>query len=478
MAKINDITKYKPDNLISLGDILLGSDSDDNFKTKNFTLEGIYNFINKLNGSDNSNNLLRFSTIDSFDENDGVFNTNSGELVFTNINTLSFSKIGRDNNDLESFFDFLILNKDFLLLTINVPNNSEIINYFSINDITVNSEMGEVNGYVIDVELFNNISLGELVDDNIYSIGYILKSGGEPVFDPENVSDSLFADESHGGLPAGTTVGSQRGRLLQDMLLDIVFPTKLAYINISKNVSFTGISSQSLEVGTSISRIFSVILNKGSINNGDNSVAGDLVGDLNNVIIKDNITNINIIDDNSPVSNNETYDLSNYIVKQGNNQWELTASHLAGTTVYLNNKGVIGTNLSTSQVAGDIIRTSSIISGRYNRWHYLGGQNTSPNDSTNVRLLSTNSLLSSSNTGSFSTNIPAGTQEFTVYYPIGKTLTVIDTGNLNNNLSGSFIKTPINIDDAVGTSVNYEKATIFLGLSGFPSSTNFNITIS
>ncbi len=88
-------------------------------------------------------------------------------------------------------------------------------------------------------------------------------------------------------------------------------------------------------------------------------------------------------------------------------------------------------------------------------------------------------FLSTSNTGNFNVLIPTATQEFTFYCPAGKTINVIDLGNLNNDITSSFVTSAITVNDAEAIPTNYEKQhTIFLGLGGFLSDTNFQITIS
>ena len=110
-------------------------------------------------------------------------------------------------------------------------------------------------------------------------------------------------------------------------------------------------------------------------------------------------------------------------------------------------------------------------------YDFKGFVGIAPSNSNDIRLLD-KTFLSSSNTGVFNRNIIAGTQEFAFYIPSTKSYEVIDTGNLNATLTNSFIESLVNIEHGNGIITEYKKCVIYLGMSGYPSDTNFKITIS
>ena len=314
-----------------------------------------------------------------------------------------------------------------------------------------------------------------------YDYSWISSAGGTLITYDSTLNDSTTMPEDVGGITAGTSVGTLRGNSLSVMWDDLLFPTVHAYIETNAAVTLTGISGQTVEVGTTINPNLTATLNRGKINNGDGSYAGLLVGILSKVEYFNNTTLV--FTDSTPINTTSTKDFSPYEVPFGTTAWHVDAYYNAGTTTYTDNKGNSETitSIENAKASGHVTGHTANIYGRYYRWHYLGDENSSPTTSVAIRSLNTNVFLSSTNTGSWTVSIPKNTQEFSFYIPDtdpDKTIKVIDTGNLNNDLTSTFVKNSVYIKDAASSNVNYYKYTIFLGSSGYPDDTDFDITVS
>ena len=293
------------------------------------------------------------------------------------------------------------------------------------------------------------------------------------------LSDTLAMPSAWNSLAAGTTVSDLKSIGNLSGIMDAaLFPEVLAFVSISNALTFSGVTSNTLEAGTAINTPFVSTYNQGQIKNGGGDVAGVLTGAMLTSAIKNVQSDITIHTELVVVSNTDSFSVIGFNIIFGDNSWRNDITYAIGTTAYESNKANAGSNLSGQQAAGGLNKTSNVVYGRYNRWHYLGAQSSSPTTSATVRALNTNSLLDGSNTGLFNVAIPAATQEFSFYCPTGKTISIIDTGNLNNDLTSSFVSTALNVNDANATAVAYQKHTIFLGLGGYLSDTNFQITIS
>lgn len=278
----------------------------------------------------------------------------------------------------------------------------------------------------------------------------------------------------------GITISQLQGKTPTQLIETLFFPTILAYITSNAYTSYSGQTSGTVEVGTSITQGFTVILNKGNINNGDTTSAGPVIGDLSSVSIILPDTSTDYVN-NSPTGTTDIPTISPYIITQGTNTWTIIVTNNVGTTTYTDNKGGTATISSIENAKADTTRDNVTLSmtGVYKRFHYVGTENNSPTTSTGVRAL-TNSLLSTSNTGTWDVNIGSGASnaEFSFYVPTGKTHSVIDLGNLNLDITNDFIESAITVNDANGVGVNYKKYTRFAGALGYTNPTTFRITIS
>lgn len=275
------------------------------------------------------------------------------------------------------------------------------------------------------------------------------------------------------GIPISQLIGLTFSQIIENF-----FPTVLASIQTNKSFSISGGDSVTREVGSTVSQTINMTFNQGQINNGDGTVAGPVVGISNRATLQnpDLSTAEDLIDQGNSVTLNSTPQP----ILFGNNIWIITVTNEVGTTTYQDSKGGTDTIPSIETAKASITNSNQtvLVSGRYYRFSYIGNQNTSPTDSSGVRALVTKAFMSSINTETFQAFIPAGTQEFSFYCFIGKNIQVNDLGNINADITSEFNRTPISVNDAGGNASTYEKNTIFIGLSGYPADTTFNIIIS
>lgn len=278
----------------------------------------------------------------------------------------------------------------------------------------------------------------------------------------------------------GLTINDLQGLSLTQVIETLFFPTVLASISVNASVSISGQETGTYEVGTTISHDFDVDLNRGTILNGDQTVAGTVIGDLATVTI-DNPNGPTGYENLSASGTNDNAITTGYVIGQGTNTWSLQVTNVAGTTTYTDNKGGTATIASIEAAKADTTRNdiNFSVSGAYRRFHYVGTENGSPTTSTPIRAL-TSALLSTSNTGTWDVSIGAGASnaEFSFYIPQGETINVIDLGNLNLNITADFVTTNLTVNDANGDAVNYTKYTRFAGALGFTNPTTFRITVT
>lgn len=301
----------------------------------------------------------------------------------------------------------------------------------------------------------------------------------EPVFF-SLLNTSLAVPANWWDSVVGLTVADFQNLSLTAIIELIFLPDVAASISVNPSLSVSGVTSGTVEVGTNVVQNFNVNLNKGTILNGDQTTAGTVIGDLATVTV----TNPDAGTGYTNASATGTSDnaiTANYVITQGTNTWSASATNVAGTTTYTNNKGDATPVTSIENAKADTTQGPSNFSmyGAYKRFHTVTTETNSPTTSVTIRAL-TNSLLSTSNTGTWDVSIGAGASnaEFSFYIPQGETINVIDLGNLNLDITNDFTTTSVSVDDANGDSVNYTKYTRFAGALGFTNSTTFRITVT
>ena len=237
--------------------------------------------------------------------------------------------------------------------------------------------------------------------------------------------------------------------------------------NDNKSVTLTTTGSNATyEVGEALTRTLTANFNPGSITNGDGTTGPNLVGSATNY----RFTGTGISQTDQPGNTlSITWDML-----YGDNDWDVVVSHDAGMGVYTDNKGNTGTNLDGNRAAGTVsdTNTSPNFTGRYKLFYGTGG--TTPTTSAEVRALS-----SEFDTDNTFTLVTGNTDtKFKIALPPGRTIvSVIDTGNLNADVTSTYLLSTITVNDAGGTARTYNYYEANYG-SPYPTSTNHVVTIS
>ena len=154
-----------------------------------------------------------------------------------------------------------------------------------------------------------------------------------------SLDESLEMQSAIGSIPAGTTIGDLQGMTFTEYIELQNFPTIEAYIQTYGSLSSSGFSTSSVEVGTSYAPTLTISFEVGQINNGDNSTAGVLRGDLATVDIYDPGSSI-AFSDPTVSSNTTSGTLNSYtITSSGTHSWTVSGTNAISTTTYEDNKG-------------------------------------------------------------------------------------------------------------------------------------------
>ena len=296
--------------------------------------------------------------------------------------------------------------------------------------------------------------------------GLLLQSNTLSTIYNTNLASSLAVPTAVGGIDAGTTVADLNTKTIVEILNDLLFPTVLASIGTNKSVTLTTTSGGTYEVGTALTRTLTANFNPGSITNGDGTPGPDLVGSATNYRFTG--TGISQTDQSG-----NTLSIT-WNVVLNDNDWDVIVTHDSGTGTYTDNKGNTGTNLDGNRVAATVsdTNTSPNFTGRYRLFYGTGG--TTPTTSAEVRALS--SEFDTDNTFTLVT----GTTDtkFKIALPPNRTIvSVIDTGNLNADVTSTYVLSTISVDDAGGTPRTYNYYEANYG-SPYPTSTNHVVTIT
>ena len=281
-----------------------------------------------------------------------------------------------------------------------------------------------------------------------------------------NLASGLAVPAAVGGIDAGTTVEDLNTKTIVGVLNDLLFPTVLASISPNKSVTLTTASGGIYEVGTPLDRTLTANFNAGRIINGDGTTGPDLVGAATGYTF----TGTGISETNQ---SGNTLDIT-WNVVLGDNDWDVTVTHNAGTGTYTDNKGNTGTNLDSIRASGTVTDTNTYpdFTGRYRLFYGTGGSTAT--GSTDVRALS--SVYDTSNTFTLVTGDTD--TKFKIALPPNRTIvSVIDTGNLNANVTSEYVLSTIDVYDAGGTlrTYNYYEANYD---SPYSTSTNHVVTIT
>jgi hypothetical protein len=291
------------------------------------------------------------------------------------------------------------------------------------------------------------------------------------------LATGLQMPEAVGGIDAGTTVGDLLGNSFTALFDDLLFPTVLASIQTQHSVKLTGVSTQTVEVGLSMSPFLTGTFIPGVIENGDGSTGPNLVKDSTSMVFR-NPNDSSMLPPVTPVANVAIKFAPAYAITFGSNTWDVLADFPAGAGPYYNNKGVSGTNLDAYRVSGIDHDESNVVTGRYYYWYGYGAQSSAPTNSAGVRALTDKSFLNSSNGGTWDITIPAGTPEVYFYTISGKVAEILYVESSYADVTGTFTKTGISVNDAAAAATDYESYVSYIGAAGYPSEATYRVTMA
>lgn len=233
----------------------------------------------------------------------------------------------------------------------------------------------------------------------VANAGLLLQSNTLSTIYNTNLASSLAVPAAVGGIDAGTTVADLKTKTIVGVLNDLLFPTVLASIgtNNNKSVTLTTTGGGTYEVGTPLDRTLTATFNAGRITNGDGTPGPDLVGAATGYTFSGTgISQTN--------QSGNTLDIT-WNVVLGDNDWDVTVDHNAGTGTYTDNKGNLGTNLDGNRVAGTVsdTNTSPNFTGYYP--YYWGVSDTDPQPADIINLIETGDSSVNKVIGNVSGNI-------------------------------------------------------------------------
>ena len=242
----------------------------------------------------------------------------------------------------------------------------------------------------------------------------------------------------------------------------LIAPTILPTIMSPKNINLSGVTAETLEVGTPYSRQINSSFSRGLIESKDGSPNIFLVGAATNA----NYIGIGI----------STSGLINTNIILGNNQWSVDITHGQGSGNYYDSEGNTSNILDPQRSAGNITKSTPIVTGRFKKWISVGSVGSSPSTSSGVRALNNESFVVP---GTFDIIIPANTREIVFFVPnIFSLSNVLFVESSNADVTGTFTSTSILVDDAGNDPVNYKKYITTVGGIGYPTQATYRVTIN
>jgi len=181
MTKISKKTAYPIKTPIAQ-DYFVGTDSENNGKTVNFSFESASKLINEINGTPIVNYLFRTDVnIPLTVLTDGVFLSAENETSISSISKLYINKKNFSEVNLTELFQFISVNREVFLLKLRNSSNLNNAVYFKITGAV------ESESYVtLDVTIhLNNSAVTELVNFNVYFFDFELSSSDLAVSLPE-----------------------------------------------------------------------------------------------------------------------------------------------------------------------------------------------------------------------------------------------------------------------------------------------------
>lgn len=259
-----------------------------------------------------------------------------------------------------------------------------------------------------------------------------------------SLSSTLQMPNSVGSIPAGTTIGDLNTLTFTQYLENQNFPTVLAYISDNSNLTSSGFSTSLIEVGTGYSFTLIMGFDTGDIKNGDNTLAGSLSGNLQELRI--NLPNASQDYVNLSVSaNSDSHTTSSYSITEGANVWTLSGVNSAGATTYTDNKGGTALVASIESSKADTVPNNITLS-KVGRFPYIYGMSTNNNSTGGVSFYNDSGLSHDLNSNQSRTVTLNGSNEFIQYsYPssYGSLTQILDNNGFD--VTSSFTKHTVNV---------------------------------
>lgn len=274
------------------------------------------------------------------------------------------------------------------------------------------------------------------------------------------ITEDITASVDVGGILIGDDVLTDD--TLTEFVKQLIAPLVLPTIKTNKSVSGSGISTQSLEIGSTFIDQFNYSFSKGLIESKNGAADTELVGNETTHLYSGNgISAVGAI--NTPVL-------------AGSNQWGVIVDHDEGITPYYDSDGNLATNLDALRVAGSLGTNSNVVTGKYRYWFDTGPEGTTPIDSVGVRALIQGGLVGNI---TFDINIPAGEKEVAIYIPDTMTLvSVLYVESSNADVTGTFNETNFDVNDGGGSPIGYSNHKATIGGVGYPSDATYSVTIN
>ena len=276
----------------------------------------------------------------------------------------------------------------------------------------------------------------------------------EDVFYSE-LSDDLEMQTAIGSIPAGTTIADLQGYTFTEYIEAQNFPTIEAYINDASNLTLSGYSTSSVEVGTNYTFSAVMTYDPGEIYNGDGTLAGDVTGEALEFVLT--MPDASTITTNPVVNNTDTQTTSSYSMVVGSNTWTLSGTNEVGTTTYTDNKGGTDTVASIESAKLDTVPTNASVS-KTAYYPYIYGMSTVDNSSGGTTFYNDASLIHNvTSRGSKSISL-IGTDAYVVFgYPAshGALSSIVDGNGFD--VTSSFTQYTVDVT-STGLTTDYTES--------------------
>ena len=307
----------------------------------------------------------------------------------------------------------------------------------------------------IDISTLNNESF--LKYDNSIS--------GWTSFELE-LSSTTFTSESGstitvGGIESGSTFDFET---MSDMWTKLLYPLILPTYT-REYTTICGVTHFIEEVGASISFQLDYTFNRGMIDSKNNYQDIFLVGEELDISSNGHTFH-------GPGVNPLTGLVTDGIIEDGENEWNIVVVYTGGTGDYYDSKGDSATNLDYLRVNGNTSASATTMIGDYKQWW---GSSTSemPSGRTDVRAL-TNTAWTSIN--EIEINITLGHKYVSWYKMKDKDTGLKEVLLLGIDITNDITMSEITVNNANGDGVQYNKYSHYIGGIGYDIDTTYYIT--